>query len=129
MIWYQPSQNPKPKKEKKKSRNNSGKTKEIASRKRCGPHDILYLLETILSFHAWYKCGHPFPVSTEEQKEEVLDAIRGMLTELMTTLPRRAANGWKLQKLHELMHLAMNMLLFGSPQNWDTGPSENNLIT
>ena len=95
---------------------------------RCHPLDILEILELVLAFHAWYKCGHPFPVSSRAEKDAVLQQIRDMLQLIMTKLPRHEGEGWKLQKLHDLLHLALDMLLFGSPLNWDTGPCKNNLI-
>ena len=28
----------------------------------CDPQHLLYILEMILSFHAWYKCGAPYSI-------------------------------------------------------------------
>ena len=116
-------------KEKAAEKKRAAEAEEIPTGVYCGPNDMLDILESILSFHAWYKCGHPFPVRTNAEKEAILKAVREMLYDITTTLPRHAGNGWKLQKLHDLLHLALDMLLFGSPLNWDTGPCENNLIT
>ncbi len=71
----------------------------------------LYILEMILSFHAWYKCGSPYLVGGEE----------GVLVV-------DHANKWKLQKFHDILHISRDMHMFGCPQNWDAGPGEHNLI-
>jgi len=34
----------------------------------CEPEQMLYMLELLLAFHAWYKRGHPFSMRTVEEK-------------------------------------------------------------
>ena len=51
-----------------------------------------------------------------------------MLYRLQHTFPRNEGNGWKLQKLHEILHLPIDVTNFGSPKNFDTGIMENRLI-
>jgi hypothetical protein len=41
--------------------------------------------------------------------------------------PRKKGNGWKLQKFHDLLHLALDMERFGPPSNFDAGPMESGL--
>ena len=41
----------------------------------CKPDKMLYMLELLLAFHAWYKRGHPFSLKTITKKEEVMKAI------------------------------------------------------
>ena len=41
---------------------------------------------------------------------------------------RSTGNQWKIPKLHEQLHIAHNIFLFGSHQNIDTGPQEHNHI-
>jgi len=45
----------------------------------CKPAKMLYMLELLLAFHAWYKKGHPFSLKTVQEKVEVLGAIRIMM--------------------------------------------------
>ncbi len=105
-----------------------GLEEELPSGVICEPTDILYLLEMLLSFHAWYKNGHPFSISSQESVAEVEDAIRIMLQSVKELTPRNHGNGWKLQKFHELLHLAKDIWYYGSPNNWDTSPGEHALI-
>jgi len=94
----------------------------------CKPAKMLYMLELILAFHAWYKKGHPFSLKTEKEKSEVLGAIRIMLESIKKFAPRQDRNGWKLQKFHDILHVVRDMFNFGSPNNFDAAPNENNLI-
>jgi len=42
--------------------------------------------------------------------------------------PHNHGNGWKLQKFHEILHLPVNIYMFGSPQNYDNSPTKHKLI-
>jgi len=88
----------------------------------------LYILEMILSFHAWYKCGSPYSVGRDEDVLVVDRAIRSMLASIKKYIPRTDSNKWKLQKFHDILHVSRNMQMFGCPQNWDASPGEHNLI-
>jgi len=41
--------------------------------------------------------------------------------------PREDKNDWKLQKFHDMLHMK-DIENFGSPNNVDSAPNENNLI-
>jgi hypothetical protein len=43
-------------------------------------------------------------------------------------IPREEGNGWHIQKFHELLHVPIDVMNFGSPNNFDTGRFENRLI-
>ena len=94
--------------------------------KPCSLNDFIQLSEALLSFHAWYKLGHPFPWSAGEE-ESVGLSVRKLLAMLVTYLPRKTGNGWKIQKFHDLLHLSNDMGKFGSPLNFDAGPYESSL--
>ena len=81
----------------------------------------------MLCFHAWYKSTVSFEWNKEKEGELLL-SIRKMLYRLQLTFPRNEGNGWKLQKLHEILHLPVDVTNFGSPKNFDTGIMENRLI-
>jgi len=42
--------------------------------------------------------------------------------------PRMDKNGWHLQKFHDLLHIVRDIENYGSPNNIDAAPNENNLI-
>ena len=95
--------------------------------------ELTYLLEQILSFHAWYKRGAPFDwdwsISNEANRQSVHQKIVRMMQMFVKVLPRQTGNGWCIQKFHELLHISHAMVQFGSPTNWDAGPGESSLKT
>ncbi len=93
----------------------------------CIPENMLLMLETLLAFHAWYKRGHPFFTQNKSRKK-VLMSIRIMMRAIKTNAPRVDRNGWKLQKFHDMLHIVRDIENFGSPNNVDSAPNENNLI-
>ena len=42
--------------------------------------------------------------------------------------PRKDKDGWHLQKFHDLLHIVRDIENYGSPNNIDAAPNENNLI-
>jgi hypothetical protein len=51
-----------------------------------------------------------------------------MLRTIKRVIPRTQGQGWNIQKFHELLHVPMDVEMFGSPKNFDTGIMENRLI-
>ncbi len=47
---------------------------------------------------------------------------------IKTYAPRQDRNGWHLQKFHDMLHIVRDIENYGSPNNVDTVPNENNLI-
>jgi len=48
--------------------------------------------------------------------------------QLVHLLPRKTGCEWKIPKIHEQLHIAHNIHLFGAHQNIHTGPQEHNHI-
>jgi len=101
---------------------------EVLSGIICNSMDILYVLEMNLAFYAWYKRGEPFPVTDMASISSVKRSICILLNSIKEFTPRNHGNGWKLQKFHELLHLPMDMYMFGSPQTYDNSLTEHGLI-
>ena len=96
----------------------------------CSIGDFVHLAEALLSFHAWYKLGSPYDWSNAREgisEQAVLLGVRKMMALVWIYVPRSKGNGWKLQKFHDLLHLARDMARFGSPLNFDAGPGESSL--
>jgi len=100
----------------------------VQNRTAINPYDILYILEMLLSFHAWYKCGGPYKCANEVEQCKIHKALSKMLQTVKEKIPRNICNGWKLQKFHNILHFSRDLFMFGSPQNWDASPGEHNLI-
>jgi len=93
----------------------------------CKPDKMLCMLELLLAFHALYNRGHPFSLRTKKEKE-VLGAIRIMMDSIKKFAPHQDKNGWRLQQCHDMLHIVRDIENFGSPNNVDAAPNENNLI-
>jgi len=85
-------------------------------------------LEMNLAFYSWYKRGEPFPVNDDASTSAVKRCLSILLSTIKEFTPRNHGNGWKLQKIHEILHLPIDIYMFGSPQNYDNSPTEHGLI-
>jgi hypothetical protein len=93
----------------------------------CSYKDFVEIMECLLAFHAWYKSEVPI-LWDEDAESQIHKSIRSMFEMIVTRLPRKKGNKWRIQKLHELLHIARDMKYFGSPKNMDTGIWESQLI-
>lgn len=103
--------------------------------------DFVECLEEILIFQSWYCLGYPGkwdaenpPVGTQfywdnNSEGKLRDKIRELMTKILVCFPRRKGNGWKIQKFHELLHLATDTQRYGLPANFDAGWGERELKT
>ena len=87
----------------------------------CSHSQFVGLLQDLLVFHAWYKCGVP---PKEDDMQEVLLCLRKLVHKIVTLCPRKDGNKWKLQKLHDLLHLVFGLYLFVHAKNFDAGRGE-----
>jgi hypothetical protein len=78
----------------------------------CSGRQMVSLLEELLSFHSWYKYGEaPFGPNYENgDADDLLLLLRQMMARTIAFCPREDGNGWKLQKLHEQLHLAIALV-------------------
>lgn len=121
--------NPEQRKRSRRKRKNKKDPPDTDAVLSCTPLQLLSLLEMFLCFHAWYKRGAPHTMDSLRQRGTGASfAIVAMLRLVKARLPRIDGNGWKLQKFHELLHLPRDMLMYGSPANYDTAPGEHMLI-
>jgi len=96
--------------------------------RKCSVSDFVHLAEALLCFHAFYKKGN-FELQEDGtvDRKSIHGSIARMLAMIRLYTPRKKGNGWKLQKLHELLHLALDIERFGPPSNFDAGPNESGL--
>ena len=90
--------------------------------------DILYAFEQCLCYWAWLKKDYHWNPNDAVAHQTTKDAIAEMLCNLMKCVPRVTGRGWHIPKLHEQLHVADTILLFGSHKNVHTGPAEHNHI-
>ena len=92
----------------------------------CSHRQFVNLLIELLSFHAWYKYGNaPFgPEYQHGDADSLLTSIRQMINRIISFCPRNEGNGWKLQKLHDILHLPITLVFFRHASQYDAGPGE-----
>ena len=50
------------------------------------------------------------------------------MKEIITLLPRTTGQHWEIVKIHEQLHVILNILFYGAHRNVHTGPQEHNHI-
>ena len=100
---------------------------------------LVQTLEKILSFHAYCSGGHPYQWNDNfseiamphkklsfdtilEREKYIRIQIRELIHMITTRLPRDTGFGWKIKKIHELLHIPTNLTSFGSTTNFNAGP-------
>ena len=91
-------------------------------------YNIVYAFEQCLCYWAWLKKDYHWHLNDAEAYQTTKDAIAQMLSNLVECVPRSTGRGWQIPKLHEQLHVADTILLFGSHKNVHTGPAEHNHI-
>jgi hypothetical protein len=87
---------------------------------------LIELMQLLLSFHAFYKYGAS--LFGESGIKVVDQRIREMLSKLQAQVNRGEGTlGWCISKFHDILHMALDMLLFGASENCDTSKGEHGL--
>lgn len=95
--------------------------------RRCSLNDFTHLAEALLCFHAWYKMGVPKVKDGKIDTGIIKASVARLLAMVRWYTPRKSGRGWKIQKFHDLLHLAVDIERFGPPSNFDCGPNESSL--
>jgi hypothetical protein len=92
-------------------------------------NNILYSFEQTLCYWAWLKKDHHWSRDDTGECERTKVAIAEMLQNLTDCIPRLKGRGWDIPKLHEQLHVAETISLFGSHKNIHTGPARNTITS
>ena len=95
--------------------------------RKCSMDDFIELAEALLSFHAWYKLGVCRLEDGRLNTRIISNSVSRLLGMVRWFTPRQKGNGWRIQKFHDLLHLAVDMERFGPARNFDAGPMESGL--
>jgi hypothetical protein len=91
-----------------------------------GWRDMIEGFELILCFLVWSKQDTFWPQGCPAGRDRAHRALRKMMLGLKRLLPRRVGESWNITKVHELMHIAFNIMRFGAPANTHSGQFEAN---
>jgi hypothetical protein len=95
---------------------------------RCSTKNFVQLAEMLLCFHAFYKRGLLWKSNDKDAPKQLESALRRMMLQLTSTLNRgEGTMNWNAQKIHEILHLPMQMSEYGSPSNFNAGIGESGL--
>ena len=90
--------------------------------------NMIEAFELLLSYWVWLKKEEFWDIFDTESMQNAKLAIFKMINCLKHLFPRSSGNEWKIPKIHEQMHVAYYIWLYGSHLNIHTGPQEHNHI-
>lgn len=90
--------------------------------------NMIEAFELLLCYWAWLKKDEFWNINDLDALQCAKASIFRTIERLKHLFPRSVGNQWKIPKLHEQLHIAQNIYLFGSHQNVHTGPQEHNHI-
>lgn len=90
--------------------------------------NMIYAFHLLICYWAWLKKDTFWFINDEPALKQAQDAISVMLKEIVNFFPRKSGSQWHIPKLHDQLHVAYNIQMFGSHKNIHTGPHEHNHI-
>ena len=91
-------------------------------------NDMRECFQMLLCYWVWLKKDTYWDRKDYAQMHQATDAIRQMLSKIITLWPRDAGQGWNLAKFHEQLHVPDDIYCNGCPQGSHSGPVEHNHI-
>ena len=90
---------------------------------------IVNVFEMFLCFRQWSISPKSVWVSRgneyNRKRLEIEKKMRAMMKSLKKNIPRVKGNKWSIQKFHALLHLGLDIVLFGSPLMFDAARPES----
>jgi hypothetical protein len=90
--------------------------------------DMIQVFEMLLCYWAWLKKEEFWHSKDIEALQSAKNAIWVLINRLKMLFPRTKGECWKIPKIHEQLHTAIYILLFGAHRNLHTGSAEHNHI-
>lgn len=92
---------------------------------RLQPVVIHRTLECLVCFEAWLGQDTYWSLDNADAcRNEAESAIRSLMLQIKTNLPRLTGCGWKVSKFHELLHIPQFMMEFGATKNYSASRPE-----
>ena len=89
---------------------------------------MLSTFETLLCYWQWLKKDEFWDLNNLQATVTAKTSIYKLVDGLKKLFPRSTGNQWRIPKIHEQLHVAHNIYLYGAHQNIHTGPVEHNHI-
>jgi hypothetical protein len=65
-----------------------------------------------------------WPINKSAEMLRAETAIKNLMHQIVTNLPRNEGSGWKLSKFHELLHIPRFMQAFGATKSYNAARPE-----
>jgi hypothetical protein len=88
--------------------------------------DWIYVFEMLACFERWCCKAAYWDRQDETGYKRAMTAIRSLMRNIFRLAPRETGQGWDIEKFHDLLHIPLCILLFGSLRGYDTGSAEKN---
>ena len=90
--------------------------------------NMINAFEMLLCYWSWLKKEEYWDCQDMDALEIANEAIRVTVKMLKVLFPCTKGCEWNIPKMHEQLHVAANILLYGAHRNIHTGPQEHNHI-
>ena len=90
--------------------------------------DMRQCFPMMLCYWMWLKKKKYWKRNDKKSLSKALDAIRKMLSQIVSLWPRKEGQGWDIPKFHEQLHIPDDILQNGAPSGSHSGPLEHNHI-
>ena len=90
--------------------------------------NMIEAFELLLCYWTWFKKEEFWSIHDMDALQCARISIFKTINKPKHLFPRLSGNQWKIPKLHEQLHIAHNIYLYGCHQNIHTGPQEHNHI-
>jgi hypothetical protein len=87
---------------------------------------MIQVFEMLLCYWAWLKKDECWHINIFEALQTPKHAIWVLTSRLKTLFSCSIGQLWKIPKIHEQLHIAFYIQLFGAHRNMHTGPQEHN---
>ena len=91
-------------------------------------NDMRECFQMLLCYWVWLKQDSFWNRKDKSEMNRATDAIRQMLSRVISLWPRETGQGWNLAKFHEQIHIPDDIYYNGSPRGSHSGPVEHNHI-
>ena len=89
---------------------------------------MIEAFELLLCYWEWLKKPYFWRINDMNALFTAKVSIHQLIQRLKLLFPRAPGNQWRIPKIHEQLHIAYNIYLFGAHQNVHSGPAEHNHI-
>ena len=89
---------------------------------------MIEAFELLLCNWEWLKKPEYWSINDMDALYTAKEPVHQLIQSLNLLFTRSAGNQWRIPKIHEQLHIAHNIYMFGAHQNIHSGPVEHNCV-